>query len=266
MKESNDSPGCQGDQYSRVEYRRLIAWGPRIEREGPFLLRLLDGAPDPSVVDLGCGTGEHVAFFAETGVRALGVDRSEAMVAAARDHEDQGHGRFICADAREADRALAEEPHFGMAICLGNMLPHLQEPEDLNALLASTQALLRPGGRFLVQLLNYRRIREQGIRQLPINFRPGEDGRETVFVRLMTHQRDGRVLFYPTSLELDPESDPPVTVRASKKVSLRAWTDAELRLQFEGHGFEIQLMGDMQGGPYEPFESTDLVIQAIRSS
>ena len=70
----------------------------RIEREGPFLRRLLDAAPDRSVLDLGCGTGEHTAFFADEGARAVGVDRSEAMLTAARDHEAAGRGRFLEGD------------------------------------------------------------------------------------------------------------------------------------------------------------------------
>src|SRR5690606_4013399 len=86
------STGPREDPYARAEYRRVIAWGPRIERERPFLLSLLERAPDRSVVDLGCGTGEHVAFFAEVGARAIGIDRSEDMISQARDHEARGKG------------------------------------------------------------------------------------------------------------------------------------------------------------------------------
>ena len=88
----SDDPNRPDDQYSRVNYRRLIAWDTRIKREAPFLLALLDRAPERSVIDLGCGTGEHVAFFADTGVRAVGLDCSEAMISAARDHERLGSG------------------------------------------------------------------------------------------------------------------------------------------------------------------------------
>ena len=68
-----ETPHRPDDPYSRVNYRRLIAWEPRITREAPFLLSLLDRAPDRSVIDLGCGTGEHVAFFADADVRAVGT-------------------------------------------------------------------------------------------------------------------------------------------------------------------------------------------------
>ena len=61
----SEDPNRPNDPYSRTEYRRMVAWDARIERESPFLLRILDKAPAKSLVDLGCGTGEHVAFFAQ---------------------------------------------------------------------------------------------------------------------------------------------------------------------------------------------------------
>ena len=74
------APHRPDDPYSRVNYRRLIAWEKRIAREGPFLRSLLGRAPERSVIDIGCGTGEHVAFFSAAGARAVGLDRSEAML------------------------------------------------------------------------------------------------------------------------------------------------------------------------------------------
>ena len=95
-------------------------------------------APERSVIDLGWGTGEHVAFFSNEEVRAVGLDRSEAMIEAARDYEETGKGRFVLGDATEARAALGNEPPFGLAICLGNVLPpHVTEDAELARFLAA---------------------------------------------------------------------------------------------------------------------------------
>ncbi len=258
--------GGPGDQYSRVEYRRLIAWQRRIERESPYLLSLLDRAPDRSVLDLGCGTGEHTAFFAQRGARAVGLDRSESMIEAAQEHESRGDGRFVLGDALSAHPVLPDEPPFGLAICLGNMLPHVQEDDELDTLLASAHSLLLPGGLLLVQLLNYERILSQDIRHLPVNMRAGDDDRtEIVFLRLMKDAGGGRILFFPTTLELQHDAEEPVTVRGTRRVPLRAWTPADLTPRFASAGFDAALHGDMHGGPYEASSSHDLVLVATRT-
>lgn len=251
-----------GDPYSRVEYRRLIAWGPRIEREAPFLRRVLGDAPERSVLDIGCGTGEHTAFFAGEGCRALGLDRSESMIEAAREHEARGRGRFVLGDARDAAALIGDEPPFGMAVCLGNMLPHVTEDADLSALLAAVRSVLLPGGKLLIQLLNYAGIRERGDRYLPLSFRSEPDGEEIVFLRLMTPQADGRMLFFPTTLTLDPESEEPIAVRGTRRVELRAWTADELGPRMRAVGLEPTPHGDMQGAPFDRATSHDLVIVA----
>lgn len=258
--------GRPADPYSRVEYRRLIAWTDRIEREGPWLLELLDGAPERSVLDLGPGTGEHTAFFADQGARAVGLDASESMVEAAREHEAAGRGRFLLGDIRNADVVLADEPRFGMAICVGNVLPHLTGEDDLVRLFGAVRRMLLPGGRLLIQLLNYDRILGQGIRHLPLNFREGENGEEIVFLRLMTPSPDGRILFFPTTLSLDPGRDEPVSVSGSKRVELRAWTSEALQSALEAAGFTVVLKGDMMGGEFDPQSSNDLIALATRQA
>ena len=261
----SDDPHRPDDQYSRVNYRQLIAWEKRITREAPFLLSLLGRAPERSVIDLGCGTGEHVAFFSGADVRAVGLDRSEAMIEAAKDHEEAGKGRFVLADATEARAALGDEPPFGLAICLGNVLPpHVTEDVDLARFLASAHDVLMPGGLLLIQILNYEGILATGKRNLPVNVRPGDDGKEIVFLRLMSPAEDGRVLFFPTTLELDPEAEEPVTVKMSRRVEVRAWTRADLAPALAAAGFEAVFHGDMAGREFALQDSDDLVVVATR--
>jgi SAM-dependent methyltransferase len=265
METREREPGRPDDPYSRTAYRRMIAWKQRIEREGPFLLRLLDDAPDRSVVDLGCGTGEHTAFLARAGARAVGLDRSEAMLEAARDHEARGEGRFLEGDMLATAAVLADEPPFGLALCLGNVLPHVLTDAELERFVAAVHGCLAPGGRLLLQILNYERIISQGVRALPVNVRAGDGEQEIVFLRLMRPQEDGRILFFPTTLTLDPTSEAPVAVETTRRVELRAWTAADLAPRFTACGMEVELCGDMQGGPYDPVASSDLVLLARRA-
>lgn len=58
------------------------------------LLRLSAGA---AVVDVGCGTGRAAAELSQRGMRVVGVDLSEQMLAAARDRWPGND--FRCADA-----------------------------------------------------------------------------------------------------------------------------------------------------------------------
>ncbi len=259
------------DPYSRLSYRRLIAWPERIEREWPFLERQLARAPEASVLDLGCGTGEHARFLASRGYRTLGIDRSEAQIEQAREYEDEHppHGpRFALGDLARLGEAT--DGRFGAAICLGNTLPHLED-EDLAAALEALAARLRPGGRLVLQILNYERILARRVRFLPPNFRPDPERSdhdppaEIVLVRLMTPDGDRHVLFHPLTLALHPGQDPPVTLERAREVRLRAWTRPQLEPVLARHGFAVEAAyGDMTEGAYEPRRSQDLVVVASR--
>ena len=187
------------------------------------------------------------------------------MIRAAKDHEEAGKGRFVLGDAMAARAALGDEPSFGLAICLGNMLPHIGEDADLARFLASLHDVLLPGGLLVIQILNYEGMRATGRRYLPVNLRPGDDGKEIVFLRLMSPAENGRVLFFPATLELDPDAEEPLTVRMSRRVELRAWTRADLTPALTAAGFEGVFHGDMAGGEFVLEDSPDLVVVATRS-
>ena len=193
------------DPWSRVDYRRLIAWPERIQREWPLLSKVLGSGPSRRVLDLGCGPGEHSRKLADEGFEVVGIDASPSMLDKARETPVPENLRFVLGDVREVGR-LAEGA-FGGAICLGNTLPSLREREDLRRMFGGLRERLLPGAPFLLQILNYDRILGRRERWLPLNIRPEEDG-EAVFLRLMDPREDGTVLFYPTTLRLTPGADP----------------------------------------------------------
>lgn len=256
------SPGPDQDPYSRVQYRRHVAWPQRILRESPRLERWIAGLPVPRVLDLGCGTGEHCRYLAAQGLVVAGIDLSPGMlVQAAESSRDIPGLHFVRAAMH---RLPLSSGTFGGAICLGNSLVHLAEPGDLRLFFQDMGRVLVPGGRLLLQILNYRRLVEKGIRWLPLNFT--EDGEsELVFLRLMRFGPDRRVDFCPTTLRFDPDAEAPVEVMQSRRVRLHAWTREDLEPAAGEFGFAtVSVAGDMTDGDFDPLESQDLVLELVR--
>lgn len=245
------------DPWSRVDYRRLIAWPERIVREWPFLERAL-GVPGPGlIVDLGCGTGEHSRHLAEHGFEVIGIDQSPSMLAKAAEAPLPPNLHFIAGDIVQIG-ALVQREASG-AICLGNTLPHLDEA-SMRTLAAGLARTLKPGAPFVFQVLNYERIRAKKLRHLPLNFRATEDEGEIIFLRLMETHDDGSVTFTPTTLRYDPRRDPPVEVTSTRSVRLHGWTWPELRAIFGEAGFSTAaVFGGYDGSPFNAAESTDVI-------
>lgn len=257
---------AEHDPYSRVEYRKLIAWPERIRREWPLLEEVLSSGPKRRVLEVGCGPGQHARALVEAGFEVVAVDRSEAMIEDATEEPLPAGLRFVLGDMTEVDRLV--EGTFGAALCLGNTLPHLADEERLRAFAQALARVLDPGAPLLLQILDYDRIHDRRVRSLPVSFRPLEedaDG-ELVFLRLMDPLPDGRVRFYPTTLTLTPGADPPLRLERSREVLLRGWRRAEVEAILRDAGLVPErALGGFDGAPFDPAESRDLVLVARRA-
>ncbi len=251
------------DRYSRIEYRRLIAWESRIKREWPLLEEVLGSAPSKRVLDLGSGTGEHARFFASKGFEVVGVDSSPSMLEKSVTEKSEGDVRFVEGDIRDVDRVV--EGKFGAAICIGNVLPHLTELDDLEHFARALRNVILPGGPVLIQILNYDRIEAKKERALPINFLPDHDdpAATIVFVRLMELQPDGKVIFMPSSLKLRPDREEPLELVSTQRVEVRGWRHADLERAFRDNGFLSQTtFGAFDKSAFDRTESRDVIFIA----
>jgi SAM-dependent methyltransferase len=196
-----------------------------------------------ALLDLACGPGRHAVPFARAGFRVTGVDRSPFLLAKARVHEGI---EWIERDMRELVRPRA----FDLAICLFTSFGFFESDADNRRVLANVRASLRPGGRFVLDVI--------GKETLARIFEPTSSTKleevGTVFMRR-------KFLDSFTKLENEwtfmPEGGAPRTF------SLRHWVYSahELDLMLHDAGFaHVEIYGDFEGHPYDRASSRLVVV------
>ncbi|MGW0080991.1 class I SAM-dependent methyltransferase [Streptomyces sp. NPDC003393] len=133
-------------------------------RPQPAFLALADaGAVRGRVLDVGCGTGEHVLMCAARGMDATGLDlAAKALDIARRKADDRGlAARFVHHDARKLT-GLGET--FDTVLDCG--LFHVIGDDDRAAFVAGLRAVLRPGGRYLMLCFSEHQPGDRGPRRV----------------------------------------------------------------------------------------------------
>ncbi len=113
------------------------------------LLSVYGSRPTHSLLDLGCGTGNHALPLAERGYRVVGVDRSEGMLSQARAKVATTAAKerveFYPGDVRTVDL----QQMFDAALMMFAVLGYQLENADVLAALRTVRRHLQPGGLFI---------------------------------------------------------------------------------------------------------------------
>lgn len=119
------------------------------------------GVRPTSVLDVACGTGQHLATFHEVADDVVGLDHSPAMLDVARE-------RLPEVPLRHGDmRRFDLERTFDLVTCLFSAIGHVRDESDLDAAVAAMARHVAPGGALLVEpWLTPDRVRDGGVRSL----------------------------------------------------------------------------------------------------
>jgi SAM-dependent methyltransferase len=112
-----------------------------IENDISLVRSYLHGIQSPSLLDLGCGTGEHLVQLSRFGVKCVGLDSSEDMLKIAR-QRSSSKIEYITGDLTDFDYY----DDFDMIISLFGSLNYLLDDREIDTAMWNTWRALKQGG------------------------------------------------------------------------------------------------------------------------
>ena len=211
-------------------------------KEAEFIVRALDLEPGARVLDIGCGYGRHAIILAEMGYKVVGLDLSTSYIEVAREKARKAgvEAEFIPGDMRhmpwrsEFDGAYMFYTSFGF-----------YDDEDNARVLNEAAAVLKPGGRLLIDARNREYLVARAAAEGSDRWRWWEGWDDLLVLgEEVLDLRSGRV----TDRRMFFKS---MQFKGERSISLRVYSLKELADMMEASGLEVvAVYGDYEMGPY----------------
>jgi len=119
-----------------------------------------------SVIDIGCGTGNHAIRLSKMGYQVTGVDVSPTMLKIAKTKDRKAKIRFIQGDMKKLEKVILKNQKFDAAICLGQVFSHLLTDKNMKTFFKGLRKILKQNGLFVFSARNAKKINEKYLGKL----------------------------------------------------------------------------------------------------
>jgi glycine/sarcosine N-methyltransferase len=229
----------QNNFYSSISkyYSEIFPYNPA---QLQFASKNFGGLDGKKVLDIGCATGELAFQMAKGGAFVTGIDLNKDLLEKAENEKVHPNLTFQKGDMLQLKKDFRPK-EFDVVLCFGNTLVHLPSSELILEMLKDVYDILKPGGVFLLQILNYDYILSEPIAELPLI-----ETENIKFVRYYGFDKNRLSVDFKTELHLKKEGE--VIFNETPLLALKS---NELKNLLEKTGFEsIELFANFKKEPF----------------
>ena len=210
---------------------------------------------EKQLLDIGCATGVLSIELATEKANVIGIDLNEDLLNQAIERLGAAsYPKFQLGNMLELENDFKTN-QFDAVLCFGNTLVHLESKEMVAQMLKGVTHGLKPGGKFLLQILNYDYILNEQITELPMI--------ETENIKFVRHYRfdkkSPKIRFY-TELHLKKENKTVVNETALLALKSNELLELLHNAGFQGSEIFSNFKQDAFGGKHLPLVlSADII-------
>lgn len=239
-------------------YETIIDWPKRLAHEAPFFRARFEHASVKRVADVACGTGRHAKMFHAWGLDVQGSDISPNMIQRAR--EQFGQSDQLRWKVQGFEHPIGPAGSFDAVVCIGNSLALAPDVATATKALRHMLNALRPGGLAIVHVLNLWKL-PQGPCMWQKIVRPPLAQDESVILKGIHRCEDQG--FIELVMISNSAHDAPIQSRSVRFLGLKSeQLEAVAR---ESGAPDVSFFGDHQNQPYDPSNSSDLIMVATKA-
>lgn len=211
-----------------------------------------------TILDIGCGTGNHALPLARRGYRLTGIDQSRAMLALARKKaaSSRNRPRFIHEDMRTFHLGRK----FDAAVCMFGAFGYMLPERDALRSLRSVHAHLEPGGLYVFEFW-------QGSAARPAGFESWLDVRRKnlEIIRLDVARYDPRTGRLPVEFRFIVLEGHRLIDRFEEAHTIQTYSPAGIRDLLRRGGFDLigAFAGTNAKKTFSPVKSKTFRIMAV---
>ncbi len=238
------------DQLAPV-YHLKVDWQHRASKEDRLFELLTRELQPACVLDIGCGDGGHAARYAAVGAQYLGIDKSPAMIRAAkRTHGQSPNATFRTGDMTKLPVSFAAR--FNQVVILGNTIPHLTTLAALTQAFAGMSRSLIDGGHLVLQTVNPHILAGKKLHLLPPKLT-----QDTLFVPFYLKRGE----CWEFVMQIFKVSRVSVTHRSAATTMLRFWSRDEIKAVALANKLRlVASYGDAGLSSYKPQSSDNMIL------
>ena len=137
---------------------------PKNRKQLEFVESIKKISNEEKILDIGCATGNLTELLGEKTRNIVGIDLDKELLKEAK--EKHPNLNFENMNMLKINEKF-EENSFDRVVSFGNTLVHLDSREEVEEFFQKVYKTLKLNGFFIVQIINYNRIIEKNIKNLP---------------------------------------------------------------------------------------------------